>query len=459
MHLLKELDQKDLMEVGRELHDFAGVLYPICRSITGDGLRRTLALIQERIPLQVSEVPSGTEVFDWAVPKEWNIRDAYIKDASGKRVVDFQRCNLHVLNYSSPVHATMPLAELRPHLFTIPEHPDWIPYRTSYYKENWGFCLSHNQILALKDGEYEVCIDSTLQDGHLSYGEYFLPGTSQEEVLISCHACHPSLANDNLSGLVVATALAELLSGKRLRYSYRFLFIPGTIGAITWLARNHDRARHIRHGLVLTGIGDAGGFHYKKSRQGNAEIDRAMSHVLKYCGESAEVVEFSPYGYDERQYCSPGFNLPVGCLMRSIWGTFPEYHTSADNLDFIQPLQLAKSLSVCASVVDVLENNFRYQNLSPFCEPQLGKRDLYRSTGGEAIADELNARLWVLNFSDTEQSLLDIADRSGLPFSTILEAADVLSKAGLLRRVAVHSDGKDLRNTPSAESPFLTKTL
>lgn len=445
MRLLKELDQKDSMEVGRDLHGFAADLYPICRSITGDGIRRTLAMIQERIPLQISEVPSGTEVFDWTVPKEWNIRDAYLKDTSGKRIVDFQACNLHVLNYSLPVHAKMSLADLRAHLFTIPEHPDWIPYRTSYYKENWGFCLSHNQMLALKDGEYEVCIDSTLHDGHLTYGELFLPGASDDEVLISCHACHPSLANDNLSGLVISEALARLLSGKQLRYSYRFLFIPGTIGAITWLAQNHNRADHIRHGLVLSGIGDAGGFHYKKSRRGNADVDRAMSHVLRHCGEPAEILDFSPYGYDERQYCSPGFNLPVGCLMRSVWGTFPEYHTSADNLDFIQPLQLAKSLRACGSVVDVLENNYRYRNLNPFCEPQLGKRDLYRSTGGESIADELNARLWVLNFSDSEHSLLDIADRSGLPFVTILDAAELLTKAGLLSRTGIGADARERR--------------
>lgn len=457
MRLLKELEQKDLLEVGKELHDFAAALYPICRSITGHGIRQTLAMIQGRIPLQVSEVPTATEVFDWAVPKEWNIRDAYIKDASGKRVVDFQRCNLHVLNYSTPVHATMSLADLKPHLFTSPEHPNWIPYRTSYYKENWGFCLSHNQMLALKDGDYEVCIDSTLEDGHLTYGECFLPGTSDDEVLISCHACHPSLANDNLSGLVVATALAELLSGKQLRYSYRFLLIPGTIGAITWLARNHDKVGHIRHGLVLTGIGNAGSFHYKKSRRGDAEIDKTIAHVLQHCGETSEILEFSPYGYDERQYCSPGFNLPVGCLMRSVWGTFPEYHTSADNLDFIKALQLGRSLRLCTAAIEVLENNFRYRNLSPFCEPQLGKRDLYRSTGGEKIGEEINARLWVLNFSDGDHSLLDIAERSGLPFSAIQDAAELLSQSGLLS----HVQDRMVRaaKPTTAEASLLTKTL
>jgi len=432
MGVMQGLERRSDSELGQEMHQFAAELYPICRSITGNGIRQTLARIQERIPLQVSEVPTGTQVFDWTVPKEWNIRDAYVKDPSGKRVVDFQESNLHVLNYSTPVHAIVPLSDLKPHLFTLPEHPDWVPYRTSYYKEDWGFCLSHNQMLALEDGDYEVCIDSTREAGHLTYGECYLGGRSSDEILISCHACHPSLANDNISGLTVATFLAQELSERDLRYSYRFLFIPGTIGAITWLAGNHEIAERIRHGLVLTGIGDAGAFHYKKSRRGNAEIDQAAAHVLRHYSKSAEILEFSPYGYDERQYCSPGFNLPVGCLMRSVWGTFPEYHTSADNLDFIHAAQLAESLRVCATVVDVLEDNRRYRNLSPFCEPQLGKHGLYRSTGGDSIGAEINARLWVLNFSDGEHSLLDIAERSGIPFLLIRDAANLLSEKGLL---------------------------
>ncbi len=432
MGLLKEFDARDLTEIGQDLHRFAAELYPICRSITGAGIRRTMAMIQERIPLRTVEVPTGTPAFDWTIPKEWNIQDGYIKGPDGKRFADFQQCNLHVVNYSVPVHATMPLSELRPHLFTLPERPDWIPYRTSYYQENWGFCLSHNQMLSLEDGDYEVCIDSTLEDGHLTYGEFLLRGRSANEVLISCHACHPSLANDNLSGLAVATYMARFLTGRDLRYSYRFLFIPGTIGAITWLALNRETAGRIRHGLVLTCVGDMGGFHYKKSRRGNAEIDRAAEHVLRHYSQSPEILEFSPYGYDERQYCSPGFNLPIGCLMRSVWGTFPEYHTSADNLDFIRPSQLAGSLRVCAAVIDVLENNRQYCNQNPYCEPQLGKRNLYRSTGGEAIGVEINARLWVLNLSDGEHSLLDIAERSGLPFSTVSDAAELLCQAGLL---------------------------
>jgi aminopeptidase-like protein len=456
MGLLKELDRREAAEIGQELYQFAGELFPICRSITGDGVRRTLALIQEKVPLRTFEVPTGTPVFDWTVPKEWNIRDAFIKTPDGQRVVDFHKSNLHVVSYSTPVHATMPLGELKRRLYTIPDHPDWIPNRTSYYKEDWGFCLSHNQMLALVDGEYEVCIESTLEDGHLSYGECYLPGRSSDEVLISTYVCHPSLANDNVSGVTVATFLAKLLSGQELRYSYRFLFIPATIGAITWLARNRDTVGRIRHGLVLTCMGDAGGFHYKKSRRGNAEIDRAAVHVLRHCGESSEILEFSPYGNDERQYCSPGFNLPVGSLMRSVWETFPEYHTSADNLDFIRPLQLAGSLRVCAAILDVLENNRSYRNENPYCEPQLGRRGLFRSMGGEAggqaTGEEMMARFWVLNLSDGDHSLLKIAERSGISFPMISEAADLLCRAGLLSLVPNDAGGGTCRDVAGQEN-------
>lgn len=434
MNYAETIGAPDAASVGREMHAFARDLYPICRSITGNGIRKTLETINRRIPLQKFEVPTGTAVFDWTVPKEWNIQDAYIADANGTRLVELRSSSLHVMSYSVPVHQRMSFHELRPHLFTIPEHPTWIPYRTSYYKEDWGFCISHNQLLQMDEqAEYEVRIDSSLESGNLTYGECFLPGQSPEEVLVSCHACHPSLANDNLSGLSVATFLAACLAKRELYYSYRFVFIPGTIGAITWLHQNRDNTDHIRHGLVLTCLGDAGDFHYKKSRRGNAEIDQAVTIALRDQGESAELLEFSPYGYDERQYCSPGFNLPVGCLMRSVWGTFPEYHTSADNLEFLQPEKLGESLRLCLQIVDVLENNRRYRNLNPYCEPQLGKRDLYCSTGGvPGIAEEIHARLWVLNLSDGEHSLLDIAERSGMSFSLIRDAAKLLRAKGLL---------------------------
>jgi len=424
---------------GEEIHRFVRELFPICRSITGNGVRDSLSMINARIPLKLTETATGTAVFDWIVPKEWNIRNAYVTGPDGKRVIDFQNSNLHVMSYSAPVNATLPLSELKRHLHTIPERPDWIPYRTSYYTEEWGFCLAHNQMVSLAEGDYKVVVDSTLADGSLTYGECYLPGQTSDEVLISCHICHPSLANDNLSGVAVASFLAQLLRSRDLRYSYRFVFLPGTIGAITWLANNRSNVGRIRHGLVLAGVGDRGGFHYKKSRRGDSEIDRAAAQVLRHSGEPSEMFDFSPYGYDERQYCSPGFNLPVGCLMRSVWGTFPEYHTSADNLDFIDPGQLGRSLRVCLNIVDVLEHNHKYYNQRPYCEPQLGRRGLYRSTGGESIGDAISARLWVLNLSDGDHSLLDIAERSGLEFTAIREAAQVLTQSGLLAQVEPES--------------------
>src|SRR5881398_860763 len=435
MGLLTDFDQRDREAIGEELHSFARELYPICRSITGDGVRRTLAMIQDRIPIQVTEVPSRTQVFDWNVPREWNIRDAFVKSADGERVVDFEKCNLHVMNYSIPVHVRMSLEELRPHLFSIPEKPDWIPYRTSYYKENWGFCLSHNQLQTMHEDEYEVCIDSALENGSLTYAECYLPGESPAEVLISCHACHPSLCNDNLSSVAIATFLAKYLREAQLRYSYRFLFVPGTIGAITWLSQNEDHVNAIQHGLVLTCVGDRGHITYKKSRRGDAEIDRAVAHVLKHSGQRYNIEDFSPYGYDERQYCSPGFNLPVGCFMRTPHGKFPEYHSSADNLELMDPTSLAHSLTTCLSVFYVLENNRSYCNQNPKCEPQLGRRGLYREMGGRDTKLQETAMLWVLNLSDGQHNLLDIAERSGLAFETVHEAAGLLLHHGLLKEV------------------------
>jgi aminopeptidase-like protein len=422
---------------GDEIYSLIRDLYPICRSITGEGFRETLARIQTEIPLDVHEVPSGTQVFDWIVPKEWKIRDAYVKNTRGNRIIDFRKHNLHIVNYSVPVHRKMSLVELRTHLHTLPDQPDWIPYRTSYYKENWGFCLSHNHLQTMREDEYEVCIDSALENGSLTYGECYLSGESEAEVLISCHACHPSLCNDNLSGVAIATFLAKYLGQAQLRYSYRFLFIPGTIGAITWLSRNEDQINAIQHGLVLTCVGDRGHITYKKTRRGDAEIDRAVAHVLKHSGHRYDIEDFSPYGYDERQYCSPGFNLPVGCLMRTPHGKFPEYHSSADNLGLMDPASLADSLISCLSVFHVLENNGWYCNKNPKCEPQLGRRGLYRTMGGNRDEKlQETAMLWVLNQSDGEHSLLDIAERSGLAFETVHDAASLLLGQGLLKAVS-----------------------
>ena len=418
---------------GEEMYRLIEELYPVCRSITGDGIRETLRTIQRRIPLVLHEVPTGTQVFDWTVPKEWNIRDAYVMDSRGHRVIDFRTSNLHVVSYSVPVNRRMPLAELRDHLFTIPEQPDRIPYRTSYYAESWGFCLAHRDLDQLTEGEYHVCIDATLQPGHLTYGEYVVPGASADEVLISTHACHPSLANDNLSGLALSTFLAEDLSRAPRRYTYRFLFIPGTIGSITWLARNEAAVDRIKHGLVLSCLGDPGRTTYKRSRRERAVIDRAVEHVLRHSGQDFEINDFVPYGYDERQYCSPGFDMPVGCLTRTPNGRYPEYHTSGDDLDLVRAASLADSLAKCRRIVDVLEHDVAYVNLNPKCEPQLGRRGLYRMAGGlvHQPGREL-ALLWVLNFSDGRHSLLDIAERAGMDFTLILTAARDLVAAGLL---------------------------
>jgi len=430
-------ESRQLEDIGGRMYGLVKDLYPICRSITGEGVRQTLERLREIIPLTVHEVPSGTAVFDWSVPREWNIRDAYIITPTGDKIAEFTKHNLHVLNYSIPVHRKLTLEELKPHLFTLPDQPDWIPYRTSYYKENWGFCISRRQLDSLPEGEYEVVIDSTLEPGHLTYGEYFIQGETDEEILFSCHTCHPSLCNDNLSGIALAAFLADHLSGRQLRYSYRFLFIPGTIGSITWLALNEQKVKNIKHGFVVTCVGDAGPFTYKKSRQGSAEVDRAVLKVLADTREGFREIDFYPYGYDERQYCSPGFNLAVGSLSRSSHGQYPEYHTSADNLELVKPDCLQESFHTYADVIDVLENNRTYLNLNPKCEPQLGKRGLYSSVGA-AAGSKLKemALLWVLNLSDGHHDLLQIAERSGEPFTDIRKAAEALIQSGLLEEAA-----------------------
>jgi len=426
----------EFAEAGESMYSLIRALYPICRSITGNGVRETLRQIGQLVPLELHEVPTGTPVFDWTVPKEWNIRDAYVKNSAGRKVIDFAKSSLHVLNYSVPVNRRIPLSELREHLYTLPGQPDWIPYKTSYYQERWGFCLAQKQLDELEEGEYEVVIDSSLESGNLTYGECLVPGSSAEEVLISCHVCHPSICNDNLSGVALVTHLARILRGRSLRYSYRFIFIPGTIGAITWLALNEGALGRIKHGLVVANVGDPGKLHYKKSRRGDAEIDRAAVHVLKQSGNPYEVLEFSPYGYDERQFCSPGIDLPMGSLTRTPWGRYPEYHTSADDLSLVRPQFLEDSLAAYLSVVAVLENNGRYENQNPKCEPQLGRRGLYRQMGGNTESKEAElAMLWVLNFSDGEHTLLDIAEKSGQRFESIAEAAGHLCAHGLLKSV------------------------
>ncbi|MGC5566067.1 DUF4910 domain-containing protein [Streptomyces sp. FR-108] len=419
---------------GEEMHALVERLYPLCRSITGDGVRATLEIVDEYVPLRVHEVPTGTQVLDWTVPQEWNIRDAYIADGAGNRVVDFAASSLHVLGYSVPVERTMPLSELREHLYTLPDQPTLVPYRTSYYEPKWGFCLSQETLDGLPDGDYEVRIDSTLADGHLTYAEHVVPGQVSDEVIVSCHVCHPSLANDNLAGVAVAVQLARALTETTPYYTYRFIFAPGTVGAITWLARNAERVERVRHGLVLACAGDSGQLNYKRSRRGDAEIDRVLQHVLTASERPHQVHEFTPYGYDERQYCSPGFDLGVGSLSRTPYAGYPEYHTSGDNPDFVSAEAMEDTLAVCREAFAVLDRNRRYVNLSPYGEPQLGRRGLYDSLGGRSDAKQAQmAMLWVLSLSDGDHSLLDVAERAALPFDTVAAAADALHGAGLIK--------------------------
>src|SRR5882757_9158914 len=388
-------------DIGEEIFAFVAEIYPICRSITGRGVRETLRAIGAHIKLEVHEVPTGTAVFDWVIPREWNIREAYIRNERGEKVLDFAQSNLHVMSYSVPVQQRISLAQLKQHVYTLPDQPDLIPYRTSYYAEDWAFCMPHRLLESLRDETYEVFIDSSLTDGYLTYGEYLHQGETEEEFLLSAHVCHPSLANDNCSGLALLTHLAKELAGRRTRLSYRFVLVPGTIGSIAWLATNEASLGRIKHGLVVSCVGDAGGPTYKRSRRGEALIDRAMTHVLRASATSPNLLDFFPYGYDERQYCSPGFDLPVGLFQRSQFATFAEYHTSADNLDFIRAEHLATSFRWIVQTLDILERDRCLVNLCPRGEPQLGRRGLYGAIGGDRDAWTQNmALLWALNLSD-----------------------------------------------------------
>lgn len=421
----------ELVEARARMRDRMERLYPLCRSITGDGCRRTLAILGETVPLTVSEVPSGTVTFDWTIPEEWNPRAAWIADASGRRLVDFADHNLHLVSYSVPVRARLTRAELVPHLHTLPDRPDRIPYRTSYYARDWGFCLTQHQLDTLGDGPFDVLIDATLAPGHLTYGEVVVPGESDEEVLITSHICHPSLVNDNLTGLTVAVELAAWLARlARRRYTYRFLFAPGTIGSLTWLSRHAAAIARLRHVLVLTGLGGGGALVYKQTRRGDREIDRIAGHVVRARG--GEIRGYSPYGYDERQFNAVGFDLPAGRLTRTPHGEYPEYHTSADDLSFVTDTELADALEALTEIVGVLEGDACYTSLAPYGEPQLGKRGLYPTMGGTSASERVMAMLWTLAYADGSTSLLDVAERSGLPFARIRRAADDLVRGGLL---------------------------
>ena len=457
MEKINQIEIKNSKGIGKDIYELIQDLYPICRSITGNGVRETLNKIKQHIPLNISEVPTGTKVFDWKVPKEWNINDAYIKNSKGEKIVDFKKSNLHVLNYSLPIHKKISLTELKEHIFTLPEHPDWIPYRTSYYEENWGFCITHNQFQNLRDEQYEVCIESSLIQGSLTYGEIFLEGKIKDEVLLSCYVCHPSMCNDNLSGVSLLTYLAREISKVNHNLSYRFLFIPETIGAITWLSKNEKKINNIKHGLVATCVGDSGKMTYKKTRNGNNIIDKIVTNVLTESKEPFEIVDFFPTGSDERQFCSPGFNLPIGSLMRTIYDKFEEYHTSADNLNYVNSKSLENSFEKYLKIIKQLEEikveekesnqknvknkiiiksdeEIFYNNLNPKCEPQLGKRGLYNMIGAQKNSiQNMLPIFWVLNLSDGTNSISDIVKKSNLEIQDIKNAINILIKNNLLK--------------------------
>jgi aminopeptidase-like protein len=428
----------DAHEAGARMYALARDLFPLCRSITGTGLRQTIHRIAQIIPLEVHEVPSGTPVLDWTVPDEWTIRGARIERMDGSVLVDFSENNLHVVSYSLPVDDVLSREDLAGHVHTLPNQPELIPYRTAYYAKTWGFCLQHQRWQAMTDPRYRVVIDSELAPGSLTYGELLVPGERSEEILISAHCCHPSLANDNLSAIAVAVELARRALRRKPRLSFRFIFAPATIGIIAWLARNEQAIKRIKAGLVLTCLGDPGGFHYKRSRRDTAEIDRIVRCVLKDRSVSLTELPFTPFGYDERQFGSPGYDLPVGCFTRSPARSFPQYHTSADNLDLLSPDTLAQSLSVLSDVLEALDQDVVYIRRDGRGEPQLGRRQLYRQVSGqrETGGAAQEALLWVLNLADGRHSLLDMAERSSLPLWQLRDAARVAVDAELIDEAA-----------------------
>jgi len=412
-------------------------LWPITRSLTGNGNRESLKILSELIDLELTEVPSGTQCFDWNVPPEWNINEAWIKDSTGNKIVEFSKNNLHILGYSEPFQGNLNFDELKPHLYTLPDQPDLIPYLTSYYKRRWGFCISYNQFMELDiNDKYEIFIDSSLdENGSMTIGEAVIKGRSEKEILFSTYICHPSLASNELSGpLVSAFIYSKLKEQKELKYTYRFMFVPETIGSIYSLSVNGEYwKKNLQAGFVITCIGDDGKFTYKKSRRGNSFPDRAVEAILNQTESEFNIVEFFPSGSDERQYCSPGFNLPVGSLMRTMYGKYPEYHTSADNKDFISFEAMEKSVLKYLEIIEVLERNEKYINKMPFCEPQLGKRGLYPTLGSQkGTADSVTAMMWILNLTDGTNDLISISEKSKIPISQLIPVIDRLIENGIL---------------------------
>lgn len=420
-----------------EIWTLAQRLFPICRSLTGEGVRQTLSILRDYAPLNIQEVPSGTIAFDWTVPLEWSIKDAYIKDSQGNRLVDFQKNNLHVLGYSTPFQGTLSLEELEPHLYSLPDQPDAIPYVTSYYQPRWGFCLSQKERDGLQAIEqFEVHIDSTLQEGSLTFADLVIKGQSAQEILISTYICHPSMANNELSGPIVAIFLAKMLMGmKDLYYTYRFVFIPETIGSIVYLSQHKEALKkNVVAGYVVTCVGDPGSFSYLQSRQENTLTDRTTHHVLKNTENVFSLYSFLDRGSDERQYGAPGIDLPIGSLMRTKYGCYPEYHTSLDNLNFITAEALRGSLEKYLLCLQALEYNQKYEAVY-CCEPQLGKRHLYPTLSTKDSAKETRLLMNVLAYCDGQQDLVWIAEKLQRSIFDLIPLVLLLKDNHLIKQV------------------------
>jgi aminopeptidase-like protein len=419
------------------LENYFDRLWPICRSITGNGLRESLKILSEIIPLEIHEIPTGTKVFDWEIPKEWNIRDAWIEGPDGKRYAEFSKNNLHLFNYSIPVDKEISFDELQKHIKTLPGMRDAIPYMTSYYSENWGFCLSQNEFDKMpKTGIYRVHIDSTLTNGSLTYGELIIPGKTGKEILISTYVCHPGMAVNELSGPLVTALLYKKLmaSDSKRKFTYRFLFAPETIGVIAFLAENGFHLKEkLEAGYVVTCVGHDGKFNYKRSKKGNSSADKAAEHILKYSNVDYDVRNFSIGGSDERQYCSAGFNFPVGSLMRTPYKEYKEYHTSADNKSIISFEAMEKTADIYLQILQALELNERYSVTQPYCELQLGKRGLYPQQGGNAGAQKQTFDLLhFLSYADGAIDLIDIAEKANSPISDFKSIIDICRSKELI---------------------------